>query len=91
MVVIEPGEMESWPIQAAVPVHARWSTVGLVNDLAFGALASSCVWRPTSARTVQQRLHDPFKVVGLEQWLPVELCYRGGRSSSVCEQESDRE
>ena len=70
---------------------ARWSTVGLVNDLACGALAYSCVWRPSSARAVQWRLHDPFEVVGLEQWLIVEVRHRGRWSGSVGEQESGRE
>ena len=91
MVVIESGEVESWPIRAAALAHARRSTVGLVDDSAFGALASSCAWRPSSARMVWRRLRDPFEAVVLEQWLIVEVRHRGGRSSSVWEQESGRE
>ena len=85
MVSIAWSELVSRGIWVASTESARRSTVGLVTGKACGALAASCAWRPSSARAVQWRLHDPFEVVGLDQWLVVEVRHRGGRSSSVGE------
>ena len=85
MVGIASSELVSYGIRAVSIESVRRSTVGLVNGKGCGALASSCVWRPSSARAVQWRFHDPFEVVGLEQWLVVEVWHRGRWSGSVCE------
>ena len=85
MLAVAPSEAECWDIIETAIKAARWPTERLANDSVCGALASSCAWRQSSARMVQRRLRDPFKVVGLDQWLIVELCYRGHWSSSVCE------
>ena len=77
MLAVAPMEAECCDILEKATSAARWPTERLANDSAFRALASSCAWRQSSAYTVQWRLRDPFKVVGLDQWLIVELWYRG--------------
>ena len=91
LVIVALSVTRSRAIVEATADASCWPTVGLLNDSAIGDLGSSCAWLSFYPHGVWWWYRKLFGLPGLDQWLIMELCNRGVRCRSGCEQESGRE